>query len=152
MGYHRTNSLLSVRFTRSSLHVSTRRRGFSLQAVTALNIVIGGAAAVLIYLCGTLAFNRFCGLAAGLLFALDPTQLLQTPQACSEPLGLLFFVASVYAVLCALENRRGLIFLLGGVFVRTEQFDPPPDAAHVAILYWSDIPRGMARRNVEGWN
>jgi len=99
--------------------------GFSLKAVTALNIAIGGATAVLIYLCGTLAFNRFCGLAAGLLFALDLTQLLQTPQACSEPLGLLFFVASVYAVLCALENRRGLIFLLAGVFVGLSNLTRP---------------------------
>lgn len=99
--------------------------GFSLRAVTALNIFIGGATAVLIYLCGKLAFNRFCGLAAGLFFALDPTQLLQTPQACTEPLGLLFFVASVYAVLRALENHRPLIFFLAGLFVGLSNLTRP---------------------------
>ncbi|HEV3098114.1 MAG TPA: glycosyltransferase family 39 protein [Candidatus Udaeobacter sp.] len=99
--------------------------GFSLRAVTALNILIGGATAVLIYLCGKLAFNRFCGLAAGLFFALDPTQLLQTPQACTEPLGLLFFVASVYAVLRALENHRPLIFFFAGLFVGLSNLTRP---------------------------
>src|SRR5262249_52974642 len=70
--------------------------GFSLPAVTALNIVTGGATAALIYLCGVLVLNRLCGLAAALFFAIDPTQIIQTPQAGSEPLGLLFFVGSVY--------------------------------------------------------
>src|ERR1044071_5594401 len=55
--------------------------GFSLGAVTALNIVIGGATAALIYLCGAVTFNRLCGLGAALFFAIDPTQLIQTPQA-----------------------------------------------------------------------
>ena len=44
--------------------------GFSLATVTALNIVIGGATAALIYLCGALVFNRLARLA----------------QRCSSPL------------------------------------------------------------------
>src|SRR6516225_2494791 len=91
--------------------------GFSLSAVTALNTVIGGATAVLIYLCGALVFNRLCGLAAALFFAIDPTQVIQTPQAGSEPLGLLFFVGSVYTALLAFQNWQGVWFLLSGLFI-----------------------------------
>ena len=80
--------------------------GFSLWAVTVLNILISGFTAALIYLCGVRGLNRFCGLGAALFFAIDPSQLLQTPQAGTEPLGLLFFVASVYAALRAFETRR----------------------------------------------
>lgn len=91
--------------------------GFSLGAVAALNIVAGGATAALIYLCGALAFNRLCGVGAALFFAIDPTQLIQTPQAGSEPLGLLFFVGSVYAALLAFKNRHRAMFFLSGLLI-----------------------------------
>jgi 4-amino-4-deoxy-L-arabinose transferase-like glycosyltransferase len=91
--------------------------GFSLAAVAALNIVIGGATAALIYLCGALVFNRLCALGAALFFAIDPTQLIQTPQAGTEPLGLLFFVGSVYAALLAFKNGRGAMFFLSGLLI-----------------------------------
>jgi len=91
--------------------------GFSLKAVTALNILIGGATAALIYLCGALVFNRLCALGAALFFAIDPTQLIQTPQAGTEPLGLLFFVGSVYAALLAFKNRQAAFFFVSGLFI-----------------------------------
>ncbi len=91
--------------------------GFSLWAVTVLNILISGFTAALIYLCGVRGLNRFCGLGAALFFAIDPSQLLQTPQAGTEPLGLLFFVASVYAALRAFETRRASLFFLTGLFI-----------------------------------
>ena len=91
--------------------------GFSLQAIAALNIIGGGFSAALIYLCGVHALNRFCGLGAALFFAIDPTQLVQTAQAGTEPLGLLFFVASVYAILRAFESHRPAIFFLTGLFI-----------------------------------
>ena len=91
--------------------------GFSLWAVTALNIVIGGFTAALIYLCGVRGLNRFCGLGAALFFTIDPSQLMQTPQAGTEPLGLLFFVASVYAALHAFETRHAASFFLSGLFI-----------------------------------
>src|SRR5581483_8190191 len=91
--------------------------GFSLVAVTALNIIIGGATAALIYLCGAVAFNRLCGLGAALFFAIDPTQLIQTPQAASEPLGLLFFVGSVYAVILAFKKQQAGMFFLSGLLI-----------------------------------
>ena len=91
--------------------------GFSLTAVSALNIVIAGATAALIYLCGALVFNRLCALGAALFFAIDPTQLIQTPQAGTEPLGLLFFVGSVYAALLAFKNRQAAMFFVSGLLI-----------------------------------
>jgi 4-amino-4-deoxy-L-arabinose transferase-like glycosyltransferase len=91
--------------------------GFSLVAVSALNIVIEGATAALIYLCGALVFNRLCAFGAALFFAIDPTQLIQTPQAGSEPLGLLFFVGSVYAALLAFKDRQAAMFFLSGLLI-----------------------------------
>ena len=91
--------------------------GFSLGAISALNIVIGGATAALIYLCGALVFNRLCAFGAALFFAIDPTQLIQTPQAGTEPLGLLFFVGSVYAALLAFKNRWAAMFFLSGLLI-----------------------------------
>jgi 4-amino-4-deoxy-L-arabinose transferase-like glycosyltransferase len=91
--------------------------GFSLRAVTALNIVIAGATAALIYLCGALVFNRLYGLAAALFFAIDPTQVIQTPQAGTEPLGLLFFVASVYTAMLAFQSGAAWMFCLSGLLI-----------------------------------
>ena len=91
--------------------------GFSLPAVTALNIVTGGATAALIYLCGVLVLNRLCGLAAALFFAIDPTQIIQTPQAGSEPLGLLFFVGSVYTAMLAFQSNGLWMFCLSGLLI-----------------------------------
>jgi len=91
--------------------------GFSLPAVVALNIVIGGVTAVLIYLCGRLVFDPLYALATALFFAIDPTQLIQTPQACTEPLGLLFFVGSVYAAVLAFERWQAALFFLSGLLI-----------------------------------
>ena len=71
----------------------------------------------MIYLCGALVFNRLCALGAALFFAIDPTQLIQTPQAGTEPLGLLFFVGSVYAALLAFKNRQAAMFFVSGLLI-----------------------------------
>ena len=99
--------------------------GFSLGAISALNIVIGGATAALIYLCGALVFNRLCAFGAALFFAIDPMQLIQTPQAGTEPLGLLFFVGSVYAALLAFKNRRAAVFFLSGLLIGLSNLTRP---------------------------
>src|SRR5207237_10589932 len=91
--------------------------GFSLGAISALNIVIGGATAALIYLCGALVFNRLCAFGSALFFAIDPTQLIQTQQAGTEHLGLLFFVSSVYASLLAFKNGLAAMFFLSGLLI-----------------------------------
>ena len=109
--------------------------GFSLKAVTALNILIGGATAALIYLCGALVFNRLCALGAALFFAIDPTQLIQTPQAGTEPLGLLFFVGSVYAALLAFKNRQAAIFFVSGLLIGLSNLTAYSHGAHAAVLH-----------------
>ena len=91
--------------------------GFSLSAVTVLNIVIGGVTAVLIYLCGRLVFDPLYALAAALFFTIDLTQLIQTPQPITEPLGLLFFVGSVYAAILAFQTRQAALFFLSGLLI-----------------------------------
>ena len=91
--------------------------GFSLPAVAALNILIEGVTAVLIYLCGRLVFRPLYALAAALFFAIDPAQLIQTPQALTEPLGLLFFVGSVYVTILAFQTRQATWFLVSGLLI-----------------------------------
>src|SRR5439155_23634055 len=86
--------------------------GFSLGAISVLNIVIGGATAALIYLCGILVFNRLCAFGAALFFAIDLTQLIQIPQAGTEHLGFFFFVGSVYAILLVFKIRRAGLVLV----------------------------------------
>jgi len=99
--------------------------GFSLSAVAALNILIGGVTAVLIYLCGRLVFDSLYALAAALFFAIDPSQLIQTPQAGTEPLGLLFFVGSVYATVLAFKNWRPVLFFLSGFLIGLSNLTRP---------------------------
>jgi Dolichyl-phosphate-mannose-protein mannosyltransferase len=91
--------------------------GFSLLGVTVLNVVIGGITAALIYLCGRQVFDPLYALAAALFFAIDPTQLIQTPQPLTEPLGLLFFVGSVYGALLAFKNGQAAMFFVSGLLI-----------------------------------
>src|SRR3989440_11887479 len=51
--------------------------GFSLGAISALNIALGGATAALIYLCGALVFNRLCAFAPAWFFAFIPSNLFR---------------------------------------------------------------------------
>jgi len=130
--------------------------GFSLGAVTALNIMIGAATAALIYLCGALVLNRLCGLGAALLFAIDPTQLIQTPQAGTEPLGLLFFVGSVYTTVLAFKNRHATLFLLSGLFIGLSNltrpltlFTLPFYLALILLVGWRErLPKAASIRAV----
>lgn len=125
--------------------------GFSLRAVTVLNMVIAGFTAALIYLCGARAFNRFCGLGAALFFCIDPSQLVQTSQAGTEPLGLLFFVASVYAMLRASESALPVGFFLSGIFIglsnlaRTLTIFTLPFYTGVILLYLGLRQRALTR-------
>jgi 4-amino-4-deoxy-L-arabinose transferase-like glycosyltransferase len=119
--------------------------GFSMLAVTVLNVVIGGLTAALIYLCGRLVFDPLYGLAAALFFAIDPTQLIQTPQPLTEPLGLLFFVGSVYAAVLAFKTWRRAFFFLSGLLIGLSNltrtltlFTLPFYIALVLIVGWRD--------------
>ena len=79
--------------------------GYSSHTVTVLNILVGSLTAVSVFLVARAIFNRLVAAAAACFFVFDPSQLVQTPQATTEPLGLLFFTASVFCLLCA--DRAG---------------------------------------------
>jgi hypothetical protein len=79
--------------------------GYSFHAITALNIVVESLTALFIFLIARTAFNGPIAIAAACFFVFDPSQIIQTPQASTEPLGLLFFTASVYYLL--LVHKRG---------------------------------------------
>jgi len=89
--------------------------GTSFGAITVLNIFVGAITSGLIFLVGRVAFNRFIATAAAGLFVLNPSQLVQTPQATTEPLGLMFFVLSVYALCLASERSRNKPVFFGGI-------------------------------------
>ena len=89
--------------------------GTSFGAITVLNVLVGGITSGLIFLVGRIAFNRFIATAAAGLFVLDPSQVVQTSQATTEPLGLMFFVLSVYALCLASERSRKKPAFFGGI-------------------------------------
>ena len=89
--------------------------GTSFGAIMVLNVLAGGITSGLVFLVGRVAFNRFIATAAAGLFVLDPSQLVQIPQATTEPLGLMFFVLSVYGLCLASERSRNKPAFFGGI-------------------------------------
>jgi 4-amino-4-deoxy-L-arabinose transferase-like glycosyltransferase len=79
--------------------------GYSHHTITILNILVGSLTALFIFLIARSVFNELIAIAAACFFVFDPSQLVQTPQATTEPLGLLFFAAAIYLLL--LVNRGG---------------------------------------------
>ncbi len=73
--------------------------GYSVIVITGLNIFVGAWTAVFLFLVGQRIFPRPITLTATLFYIFDPSQIIQIPQATTEPLGLLFFAASVYYLL-----------------------------------------------------
>jgi 4-amino-4-deoxy-L-arabinose transferase-like glycosyltransferase len=88
--------------------------GYSLVAIALVNILAGAITAGLIFLVGRKVFNPLVGAVAAIFFILDPSQIVQTPQATTEPLGLVFFVASIYFLCLTTEQERPKSALLGG--------------------------------------
>jgi hypothetical protein len=119
--------------------------GWSFSLISGLNVVIGALSVVLIYLIGEAALNRWIGSAAALFFAFDPSQLSQTPQAVTEPLGLLFFLLSVYFILKSFGARGVLFVSLAGLFLAWSNltrpltiFCAPFYAIYLFAEYWLD--------------
>ncbi len=79
--------------------------GTSFHVITGLHVLIGALTAALIYLVGERVFTKEIASAAAFFFVFDPSQLVQTPQATTEPLGLMFFVGCVYCLL-RVEGRE----------------------------------------------
>ncbi len=99
--------------------------GYSANFITAVQLVIGALTGAFIYLVGERTLNRWVGAAAACFFIFDPSQLTQTPQATTEPLGLLFFVASIYTLLLFGPRRRLSIVLLSGILLALSNLTRP---------------------------
>jgi hypothetical protein len=117
--------------------------GYSFHTITALNIVVGSLTAFFVFLIGRTAFNGPIAIAAACFFVFDPSQVIQTPQASTEPLGLMFFAASVYCLL--LVHQRGKLkpAILGGAFMGLSNlarpltvFCAPFYAGHLVLSEW----------------
>ncbi len=116
--------------------------GTSFGAITVLNILVGAITSGLIFLVGRVAFNRFIATAAAGFFVLDPSQLVQIPQATTEPLGLMFFVLSVYALCLASERSRNRPAFLGGICLGLSNLARPLTlfCASFYALHWRYRP------------
>jgi len=117
--------------------------GTSFQIITELHVLIGALTAALIYLVGERVFTKEIASAAALFFVFDPSQLVQTPQATTEPLGLMFFVGSIYCLL-RVEGREKLKpAVLGGTLLALSNltrpltlFCAPFYAGHLVLAEW----------------
>jgi hypothetical protein len=99
--------------------------GTSFQVITALHVLIGALTTALIYLVGERVFTKAIAAAAAIFFAFDPSQLVQTPQCTTEPLGLMCFIASVYCLL-RVEGREKLKpAILGGALLALSNLTRP---------------------------
>lgn len=99
--------------------------GYSFHTITALNIVVGSLTALFIFLIARTVFNESIAIAAAGFFVLDPSQIVQIPQATTEPLGLLFFTTSVYCLLLADRGGRRKPALISGVLLGLSNLTRP---------------------------
>ena len=95
----------TVRDFQSSSLCFTFGSAFRCNSSPGLHVVIGSSTATLIYLVGEIAFNRWIAVPAACFFCFDPSQITQTPQASTEPMGLIFFVGTVYCLMLAASVR-----------------------------------------------
>jgi hypothetical protein len=126
--------------------------GTSFSVVTGLNLLIGAFTAALVYLVGERVLTRGIASAAALFFAFDPSQLNQMPQATTEPLGLMFFVGSVYCLLESDRHKKLRLSFLGGTLLALSNLTRPLTfpcapfyACYLLVLEWLQTKkvRGM---------
>jgi Dolichyl-phosphate-mannose-protein mannosyltransferase len=98
---------------------------WSFTVITVVNVLAGAITAAFLFLAVRLSFNRCIGLAAAAFFAFDPSQVIKGPEAATEPLGLLFFVLSVYFMLEISQRRTGSAAVLSGVFLGLSNLTRP---------------------------
>ncbi len=99
--------------------------GTSFHLISAINVLIGAATAALIYLVGERIFPRAVAWAAALFFVFDLSQLIQTPQATTESLGLMFFIGSVYCLLRFDEEAKLKPAITAGVLLALSNLTRP---------------------------
>ena len=76
-----------------------------LATVRVLNVVFAAGSAGCLYVLGTRLANRYAGVAAGLLFALDPYVLRENGRALLETSTLMFVLIGYVVVLRVLQDR-----------------------------------------------
>jgi 4-amino-4-deoxy-L-arabinose transferase-like glycosyltransferase len=99
--------------------------GYSYHTITVLNILVGALTALFVFLVGRAIFNKLIAAAAACFFVFDPSQLVQTPQATTEPLGLLFFAAAIYFLLLVNRGGKAKHAILGGVLLGLSNLTRP---------------------------
>jgi 4-amino-4-deoxy-L-arabinose transferase-like glycosyltransferase len=117
--------------------------GPSFHVISALHVLIGALTAALIYLVGKHTFGHWIATAAACFFVFDPSQIFQTPQASTEPLGLMFFVASVYCLVLVCEREKVKPATVGGILLGLSNltrpltlFCAPFYAGHLVLARW----------------
>jgi hypothetical protein len=120
--------------------------GYSFATITALNIVIGSMTATFVFLIARAAFNLPIALAGSLFIIVDPSQIVQTPQASTEPLGLMLFVAAVYYLFQRGGNNNlssgmyaGISLGLSNLARPLTLFCAPFYAAHLSLSAWLEV-------------
>jgi hypothetical protein len=91
--------------------------GYSYHTITVLSILVGSLTALFIFLISRSVFNELIAIAAACFFVFDSSQLVQTPQATTEPLGLLFFAAATYFLLLVNRGGKAKHAIIGGVLL-----------------------------------
>jgi hypothetical protein len=96
-----------------------------------------------IFLVGRVIFNKLIAAAAACFFVFDPSQLVQTPQATTEPLGLLFFAAAIYFLVLVNRGGKAKHAIIGGVLLGLSNLPHPLTlacapfyAGHVIFSEW----------------
>jgi 4-amino-4-deoxy-L-arabinose transferase-like glycosyltransferase len=127
--------------------------GYHSNTIIVLNILVGSLTAVFVFLVARVIFNKLIAAAAACFFVFDPSQLVQTPQATTEPLGLLFFAAAIYFLLLVNRGGKGKLAtanpssgghaIIGGVLLGLSNLTRPLTlvcapfyAGHVILSEW----------------
>jgi hypothetical protein len=117
--------------------------GYSYHTITVLNILVGSLTALFIFLIARSVFNELIAIAAACFFVFDPSQLVQTPQATTEPLGLLFFAAAISLLLLVNRGGKAKHAIIGGVLLGLSNLTRPLTlvcapfyAGHVILSEW----------------
>ena len=99
--------------------------GTSFHLISAIHLLVGAATASLLYLVGERVFPKPVAWAAALFFVFDPSQLIQTPQGATEPLGLMFFIGSIYCLLLFDEEEKLKPAITAGVLLALSNLTRP---------------------------
>jgi 4-amino-4-deoxy-L-arabinose transferase-like glycosyltransferase len=118
--------------------------GYSSHTITVLNILVGSLTAVFVFLVARTILNKLIAAAVACFFVFDPSQLVQTPQATTEPLGLLFFAAAIYFLLLVNRGGESQACYRRWSFTRAIQSNSPADSGLCAAVRLPSYPPNVA--------